>query len=277
MNRKNYIMNNLKDKYNYLLKNNYKVIALFLQGSQNYNLDIYDNEYKSDIDVKAIVLPTIQDIILNRTPISTTIVLDNNEHIEVKDIRIMKDMFIKQNISYIELLYTNYYVINPKYFDYINELLNMWDKIANINRNQFLRCIKGMSMEKKKALEHPYPSLIDKIEKYGYDPKQLHHIVRLNEFARRLLIDKESLDKCYISKNHDSLISLKKGLCSLDEARELANSYDLDTKYICDSYMYLEDKVNHNYINLLNDWVTKVLKYSLKKELLEEVENEEII
>ena len=125
MNRKNYIMNNLKDKYNYLLKNNYKVIALFLQGSQNYNLDIYDNEYKSDIDVKAIVLPTIQDIILNRTPISTTIVLDNNEHIEVKDIRIMKDMFIKQNISYIELLYTNYYVINPKYFDYINELLNM--------------------------------------------------------------------------------------------------------------------------------------------------------
>ena len=107
--------------------------------------------------------------------------------------------------------------------------------------------------------------------------RSLHHIVRLNEFARRLLIDKESLDKCYISKNHDSLISLKKGLCSLDEARELANSYDLDTKYICDSYMYLEDKVNHNYINLLNDWVTKVLKYSLKKELLEEVENEEII
>ena len=35
---------------------------------------------------------------------------------------------------------------------------------------------------KKKALCHPYPSLIDKIEKYGYDGKQLHHIIRMCDF-----------------------------------------------------------------------------------------------
>ena len=61
----------------------------------------------------------------------------------------------------------------------------MRDSIATINKNQFLRCIKGMSMEKVKAMEHPYPTLIDKINKYGYDPKQLHHIIRLCEFVER--------------------------------------------------------------------------------------------
>ena len=145
MNRETYIMNNLQDKYNYLLEKGYRVMALFLQGSQNYKLDIYDDDYKSDIDAKAIILPSFQDIVLNKTPISTTIVLDNNEHIEIKDIRVMRDMFIKQNISYIELLYTDYYVINPKYFEYIKSLLDMRDKITCINKNQFLRCIKGMS------------------------------------------------------------------------------------------------------------------------------------
>ncbi len=185
MNREKYIMDNLKDKYDYLLEKGYKVMALFLQGSQNYNLDIYDGDYKSDIDAKAIILPTLQEIILNKTPISTTLVLENDEHIEVKDIRIMKDMFIKQNISYIELLYTNFRIVNQEYKEYIDQLLMMRDSIATINKNQFLRCIKGMSMEKVKAMEHPYPTLIDKINKYGYDPKQLHHIIRLCEFVER--------------------------------------------------------------------------------------------
>ena len=177
-NKRKYIMNNLKEKWDYLKNNDYKVVALFLQGSQNYNLDVYDDDYKSDIDAKAIVLPSLKDIVLNKTPISTTIVLENNEHIDVKDIRVMKDMFIKQNISYIELLFTKYYIIDENYKDYFEKLFSMRNEIASINRNQFIKCFKGMSMEKLKAMEHPYPTIIDKINKYGYDPKQLHHIVR---------------------------------------------------------------------------------------------------
>ena len=54
-------------------------------------------------------------------------------------------------------------------------------------------------MEKYKALEHRYPTLIDKIDKYGYDPKQLHHIVRIHEFLERY-IDGESYEDCLKSK-----------------------------------------------------------------------------
>ena len=270
MNREKYIMNNLKDKYDYLLEKGYKVIALFLQGSQNYNLDIYDDDYKSDIDAKAIILPTLQDIILNKTPISTTLILDNNEHIEVKDIRIMKDMFIKQNISYIELLYTDFKIVNGEYKNYIDQLIAMRDSIATINKNQFLRCIKGMSMEKVKAMEHPYPTLIDKINKYGYDPKQLHHIVRLYEFIYRYLYNQEPLEKCYRSIQKDLLIDIKKGKYNLEQARGMSKEYDSKTKGLCDNFMSVEDEINNETINILNTLIAKILKYSFVKELKEE-------
>lgn len=264
--RTEYIMNNLQKKYDYLIAKDYEVVALFLQGSQNYNLDIYDDEYQSDIDAKAIVLPTLDDIILNKRPVSTTIVLDNEEHIDVKDIRIMRDMFLKQNISYIELLYTDFYIINDKYKEYVNDLLKMRDKVSNINKNQFLRCIKGMSMEKYKALEHPYPTLIEKINRYGYDPKQLHHILRLNEFIERY-VSGESLDECYISNIKDELIRVKKGFYNLEQARILAKTYDIRNKEICDSHIAKEDNIDYETLDELNLIVTKILKdYFLNEE-----------
>lgn len=272
MNRYRYIMDNLKSKYDYLLEKGYKVVALFLQGSQNYGLDIYDDEYKSDIDAKAIILPTLQDIILNNSPVSTTIILDNNEHIEVKDIRVMKEMFIKQNISYIELLYTKYMIVNKEYQKYVSMLLEMRDSIVNINKNQFLRCVKGMSMEKIKAMEHPYPSLIDKIKKYGYDPKQLHHIIRLSSFIERYLIYKIPLKECYIAENRDWLIRIKKGAVPLQEARKMALYYDSRTKKICDSYTSENDEVNYETIDKLNELTTIIMKHSFIQELRQEYE-----
>lgn len=272
--RTKYILDNLQEKYNYLISKGYEVVALFLQGSQNYNLDIYDDDYKSDIDAKAIILPTMEDIILNKKPVSHTIVLDNNEHIEVKDIRIMKEMFIKQNISYIELLYTKYFIINEKYKKYVKELLNIRDEIANINKNQFLRCIKGMSMEKYKALEHPYPTLIDKINKFGYDPKQLHHILRLYEFVERYLTNNEKLSECYVSNIKEELISTKKGFYNLEQARTLAKMYDNKTKELCNSYIVEEEIINYETIDKLNLIVTRIIKYSFCTQLELEGNNE---
>ena len=70
-------------------------VGIFLQGSQNYGLDYED----SDIDTKIIVLPKFDNIVLNQRPISTTLVMPNDEHVDVKDIRLMLDCFKKQNIK----------------------------------------------------------------------------------------------------------------------------------------------------------------------------------
>lgn len=117
MNREEYIMQELHKHYEEFKKvyPNRELFALCLQGSQNYGLDLYTDEYKSDIDTKAIVIPSFEEIILNKKPISTTHIMENNEHIDVKDIRLMFDNFKKQNINFLEILFTDFVMVNSKY------------------------------------------------------------------------------------------------------------------------------------------------------------------
>ena len=118
MEREQYIKEQVLRHYNYI-KDKYDVVYLGLQGSQNYGLDVYDTDYKSDVDTKAIILPSFKDIVYNRQPVSKTIVLENDEHIDVKDIRVMFENFKKQNINFLEILFTDFYVINEEYSKYI--------------------------------------------------------------------------------------------------------------------------------------------------------------
>lgn len=274
MNKEEKIMARLQEHYNYLIKKGHEVVALMLQGSQNYDLDIYTEEYQSDIDSKAIILPSFEDFVQNRSPFSYTYILDNNEHIDTKDIRIMCEMLKKENISYIELLYTKFMIINPEYEDIVKLLIENRDQIVNINKNQFLRCISGMAMEKRKALTHPYPTIIDKINKYGYDPKQLHHLARLEEFITRY-VNGVSLEDCYKSKNREYLLALKLGkyvesnkIIPVEEAIKMANRIDNNINFIKNQYCIEEDtKIDEYGISVLNKIKYELLKKKFKKDL----------
>ena len=102
-----------------------RVLGVFLYGSQNYGIATEN----SDVDTKAILVPTIRDLCLKNKPVSREMHLENGEHCEVKDIREIKNMFLKQNINFLEILYTDYCWINPKY-------MWLWKKyfIANSER-----------------------------------------------------------------------------------------------------------------------------------------------
>lgn len=267
MNREKHIMKRVYEHYNYLKKNyNYKVIYLALQGSQNYGLDIYDDDYKSDIDTKAIIVPTLEDIAKNKKPVSETIVLPNNEHIDVKDIRVMFDTFKKQNVNYIEILFTDYYILNAEYGEYIEDLLKSAELIAHLNYNQALKCMAGMSMEKLKALQHPYPTIVDKIKKYGYDPKQLHHILRMNDFIKKYVSGKPYRD-CLIPSNKEYLIEIKKGKLSCKEAVKLANEVDKETHRIMRENLIDGDTIDKDAIEILDNIKYSIIRKSLKEEL----------
>lgn len=86
-----------------------RIVGIFLQGSQNYGLETP----KSDVDTKLIVTPTFDEVVLNKKPISTTHVRANNEHTDLKDIRLMLATFRKQNLNFIEILFTPYAWVNP--------------------------------------------------------------------------------------------------------------------------------------------------------------------
>ncbi len=263
------INNRIQEHYDYLKSKGYEVVFLALQGSQNYGLDIYDDDYKSDIDSKAIILPSFEDFVYNREPKSKTIVLENNEHIDVKDIRVMFETYKKQNINFVETLFTEFRIVNPKYQELVKPLFDNAEEIAHINYNQALRCMAGMSMEKLKALQHPYPATKDKIDKYGYDPKQLHHILRMNDFIKEYSSGVPFKD-CLISKRSQYLITIKKGVLSEDEAVYLAEETDLETKQYKESHLKEQDEINQKGIDILN----KVKFDILKSKFIEDLQKE---
>lgn len=162
----------------YVTELGYHPIYVALYGSQNYGLDVYSDEYQSDFDYKVIVIPKLWDLVRDSKPVST--VLDyGGGHIDVKDVRVYMDTAMKLNPAYLEILLTdNYIAVNeginvmPSMRLYVNGLLHGMAPL-------FVKAAYGMFLEKKKAMCHPYPTIAWKIEKWGYDGKQVHHMYRL--------------------------------------------------------------------------------------------------
>ena len=271
MNRHELIKQRLQEHYEDVVKQGFEVIYLALQGSQNYDLDEYSEEYQSDIDTKCIILPTLDDIVSGKSPYSSTFVRDNNEHIDIKDIRSMFEMFKKQNNAYIEILFTDFYIINPKYEVLVKELLNKAEDIARMHPNQALRCLAGTSAEKFKALEHHYPNTLDKINKFGYDPKQLHHILRLNDFMTKY-IDGKPYKECLIPNHAGYLMQVKKGLFELKEARRVALEYDQKNKLLKEQNLVMPEKIDLGTDKFLYDLKLRFIKQYLREEILNEIQ-----
>ena len=238
-------------------------VGLFLQGSQNYNLD-YEG---SDIDTKAILLPSFSDFVLNAKPVSTTHIMENNEHVDFKDIRLMFECIKKQNVNFVEILFTRYCIINPKYADLFQVVLDAKEEIARYNNYAGMNCLVGMALEKQHAMEHPYPAVLDKIEAFGYDPKQLHHALRMREFMTRYEAGEPYAD-CLISKKRDYLKDVKRGCYSLEEARALMNA--TVQSMIEDKKRYMKTvpiSVNEHANDVLRKATVEILKQSFLSEI----------
>ncbi|MDY5929231.1 MAG: nucleotidyltransferase domain-containing protein [Candidatus Onthovivens sp.] len=266
-----------KEEAERLENGKYRPIYIALQGSQNYKLETEN----SDIDTKVITLPSLDQIIKNGKPTSFTHVRENNEHIDMKDVRLMFDCFKKQNINFIEILFSDYYIImNENYRELIEELRSHAEEIAVLNPYRAIKCMKGMAFEKYHALCHPYPAKIDIINKYGYDGKQLHHLLRLEYFLDmyRYMITppdaevkyKDILRSGFISysKRDDLKLIKENKFYSLDEAKEVAEKTLSSVVTMADNACAsLKDENNKETEKLLDDILYKIVKQSLADEL----------
>ena len=266
------ILDRVRAHYNYLYKQGYEVMFTALQGSQNYGLDIYTDDYCSDVDTKSIVLPTLDDFIYNKQPVSKvcfiaqdgTPGLPTDEHAEVKDIRVMFEMFRKANSSYIELLYSDYVIINPKYQEQVDRLLEMRDEIVNADRRRFMLAAMGTIFEKRKVLCHPYASAVNKIAEFGYDGKQLSHALRGVNFMRRFLSN-IAIKDCFKVKPQDFaqyLIDVKthKTSFSVEEAIALADKCCAEAKEMAEAVEDTKTGANAHVWDILNEIQAETMK-----------------
>lgn len=242
------------------------IVGIFLQGSQNYGLDTPE----SDVDTKLIVTPTFKQIAFNKQPTSHTHVRANNEHIDWKDIRLYVDTFRKQNINFIEILFTQYFILNPAYTDEVMRLIKAREDIAHYNPWRAVKAMKGTALEKHHAMEHRYPAKQIIIERYGYDGKQLSHLIRILDFLTRY-IKGDSYDSCLKAQNKEYLIALKKqGYYSLEDARKVADETIEAVVSIADSYCNSHPNAfDKSTDELMQDVQYNIMKSSVKKELLQ--------
>lgn len=266
-----WIMNGVKQHYKEALKlfPADRIVGVFAQGSMNYGLD-YEG---SDIDTKCIVLPTLEVLIFNRKPVSTTHVLPNEEHLDLKDVRLYFQTFRKQNLNFIEILFTKYKIVNPTYEQYWNQLIENNEQIARYNPVGAVKTMKGIAMEKYHAMEHRYPSKVELIDSIGYDPKQLHHLLRVEEYIKRY-VNGENYANCLISNRSDYLCEVKsiiKGFpyYQLNQARILADlSLDI-INTIADEFAaaHKDDPVDSAVDVLLDDVQKDIMTLAIELEL----------
>ena len=244
-----------------------RIVGVFLQGSQNYGLD-YEG---SDIDTKCIVLPTLEDLIFNRKPVSTTHVLPNEEHLDLKDVRLYFQTFRKQNLNFMEILFTKYKIVNPTYEYFWDKLVANNEMIARYNPVGAVKTMKGIAMEKYHAMEHRYPSKVELIDKWGYDGKQLSHLIRVDEYLARYIAGEPYAD-CLITKKPDLLIATKdmtNPKFTLEEARTVAGLHLGAVTYAADRFAeeHKNDSVDKYVDILLDDIQREIVSLGIRLEM----------
>lgn len=234
-----------------------KYFAITAFGSMNYGLD----DENSDFDTKMIVLPSLKDICLAKSPISTTIIRDNNEHIEVRDLRLFDKSWRKQGLSALELLFSPYFRTS----NYLFWGSYVWhrEEIAHINPYSLAKYVGGVARTEFKNMTHATPARQAIIDKYGYDGKCVSHLIRLEDLLDRYL--KEwSMEECFIPTHRDLLMDYKHQLPTAEDALNDAKTSLAAINTLVASVKPTDDDARA--IAYLNDMLYIILKENFKNE-----------
>jgi predicted nucleotidyltransferase len=264
------IIKKLKHQKSTIESQGHKVAYICLYGSQNYGLDIYTDDYQSDLDMKAILIPTLDDLINNNKPISTVIETEWGE-CDLKDIRSYFETLLKGNPAYLETLFTKYYIVDDGFETEFKEILSFKDDLVHTLRAQMIRAMYGMMLEKEKALCHPYPSIAHKIEKFGYDGKQAHHVLRMWLMMKDYFKFKKPLSDCFYpsSEYKQSLINLKLSIPSLDYVKNNVQEIMTKANHLRDEVIESTNENTFDY-SIKNDFINlsrKIIKDKIIKDI----------
>lgn len=240
------------------------IVGCFLQGSQNYGLE-YEG---SDVDTKLILTPSFKDIALNRKAVSTTHVRANNEHTDWKDIRLYMETFRKQNLNFLEILFTDFMVVNGRYADEWGRLIEAREQIARMNPYRAVRSMYGIAGEKYHAMCHPYPSKMDIIEKHGYDGKQVSHLLRVEDYLERYIAG-ESYEACLrpTPSKVDEIMAYKLQQIPLEVAQPRADAVYEHCKQMKDMFCDGNEEIeNEETRMLLEDVQCNIMRISVQEE-----------
>lgn len=206
-------------------KSGLNVYAVALKGSQNYNLD----DEESDIDANLVFIPTLSQI---RSKKNYKITKEFGE-CTCHNIYEFADIVAKGNPQWIEICNTEYIIGDLSIF-----------KDFKINPS----ALKGMIMEKFVAFDKLYPSREKYVKQFGYDPKQLHHIIRLYD-----CLEKDVNFYKYTDEEKIHMLDIKRGRFpkTKEEAFLLRDEYiiKLNNMYESRKLSYVKQGIDYDLID----------------------------
>ena len=260
-----WVMDRIREHYNDALEYfpEDRIVCLALAGSQNYGLDMED----SDVDTKLIVVPSFNDIAMNKSPVSTTHARPNNEHISFHDVRLYIPTLKKGNINFIETLFSKYTIVNPLYAHEWNRLVEAREAIARYDVVRAIHAMRGTMYNKKKSMLNVTEGRAESIKQFGYVPKEFYSLERTAEFITRY-IDGELYADCLMSKRCKYLSLVKYGYYTGIDALRIAEERFNKTSELCDKFLETCDKTVNSAVGvLLNDVQYNIMKIAMEKEL----------
>lgn len=242
-----------------------------LYGSQNYGLD----SAESDVDTKTMLLPSFEMVCLNAKRISTEVVMPDGSLDNCKDFREMFGNYLKGNINFVETLYTRHFACTELYYPEFKELQEQRDLIANAQPQKLMHMACGMARQKYAAFDKPFEGKKEVLAKYGYDPKQLHHLVRLFYFMRTFrdtLSFEEALYSCHPQRNketYDFVMSFKLTPFPLAMAEKMKYEYMRRVETLCDNASLMpEDNGYEDAKAYLDGLTVRLMQKHLRRELV---------
>jgi len=213
------------------------ILGTFLIGSQNYNLD----NSQSDIDSKVIIIPSFEEITSTQQP-RDEIIAFGKDQINIIDYRLLPKFFNK-GLNYLELLFTDYYIIDSYYEDYWNMLKQKREDLAYWHPMKFYNAVFGMIRSLDSKIHNS--SLAN--EKVYYT-KDLAHMYFLRDLIFTYYYGCNFKD-CLQSCDREEYFKIKEGLITPKEAISLSQKIVTDVWSLESRFTLVpegnDDKFNH--------------------------------
>ena len=240
----------VKEHYDFVCKHYSKkqILGVFLYGSWNYGTNLPD----SDVDTKCILIPNLYSLAIK--PYEVKHLAVDDEVCECMSIMHMVANWKKQNINFVEIMFTDYCIINPLYAD-------MWyERFTLGNREAVAR------YDTKAAVLSMAHQALHTMKQDPSDPKKIMNAARILNSLGKLVNDEEMSYKEVIRVNEE-IAQIRTGktpitealLCSLYVSLELVIKEAENGVY--DAEPWQQECVS----SFLNDLIIDFIGYRLEK------------
>lgn len=235
-----------------------QIIGVFYYGSGNYNLDTEN----SDVDTICLLAPKLDSIADLTNPEPEIITRKNNELIFLYDIRLWFQHLrgVDQLVNYWEPLFTKYSIVESKYEQIWDRVLEHAEELTHYSDWNFYRYIEQKSAKmRRESFDFPSPQREYMIAKYGYDCKYLSYLAQYQIYLEDRLAGRPFPDG-WSADYAPHLLEIKKGAFDKATARDLCkNIY----KEITAKIPRVPKNENPEVDKLMNDFCIKFLREEL--------------